>query len=374
MAATVGLVQATITGRNKIVYPNTIFPNNINNDESASSDDDSDISDDNNSIDGSKMKKNFYKKRYQKTIVRFNDLDDSIIKITTGFPSILTMMAFIIILVDGRLEEIAYTTTTLSWLEEWLIYFEIIYGRQNHRWIDVALKYKTVDPIIRKIFVSKLEIHKRISKSWPPFATFDEDKALRKEKWNQIYDNKRVIFWDTTNVPLTYKPSAADAQRNTYNVYYAGNVAKGGVSVQLCGWIATSELFVGAINDTDYILKSGILTTQETYIEKYDPDRPTTWTIICDRGFLIALSAFKAGRQIVIQPTFSIKHTKFTDYETIRTAAVAKDRSGNERGVRVMKLSDFISQGMLPNENTHKLSDVWRCWGFQSNFMYRPIH
>jgi hypothetical protein len=94
--------------------------------------------------------------------------------------------------------------------------------------------------------------------------------------------------------------------------------------------------------------------------------------VVCDRGFLITLSAFRAGGQIVIQPAFSKPKQRFTDRESGRSAMVAGDRSGNERAVRFMKLSGYVSQGKFPNECVDRLSDVWLCWGFQTNFMYRP--
>jgi DDE superfamily endonuclease len=216
-------------------------------------------------------------------------------------------------------------------------------------------------------------VSKKLAQSWPPYVTFDEDKKYRIDRWNETYDNRREIFWDTTNVRLTYKPSAADAQRNTYSAYYGGNVAKGGVFIQLCGWIGTEDLFVGSICDTDYFEKSKILIKQQTYISKYDPNKPIPFTIICDRGFLITVTAFQHGGQLVIQPVFAKKHERFTDHEMKISAAIAKDRSGNERGVRIMKLSGYISQGLLPNESVTRLSNVWLCWGFQSNFMYLPI-
>jgi hypothetical protein len=81
--------------------------------------------------------------------------------------------------------------------------------------------------------------------TWPKFVMFEEDVELHKSKWDIHYKNKRVIMWDNTNVPIAFKPSASDTQRNTYNAYYAGNVAKGGVFIQPCGWIGTHHLSSG---------------------------------------------------------------------------------------------------------------------------------
>ena len=54
-------------------------------------------------------------------------------------------------------------------------------------------------------------------------------------------------MWDDTNIPFTYKPSSAMNQRLTYSSYYGMNCAKGGVFLQLCGWMGVEELWCGAI-------------------------------------------------------------------------------------------------------------------------------
>ena len=56
-------------------------------------------------------------------------------------------------------------------------------------------------------------------RSWPRFASFEEDKQLRDpEKWAR-YDKYRVIQWDMTNVPAP-KFSNASLHRATYSQYY----------------------------------------------------------------------------------------------------------------------------------------------------------
>ena len=64
-------------------------------------------------------------------------------------------------------------------------------------------------------------------------------------------DPVRVVMWDMTNIPA-YAFSDADLNRFTYSVYYAMNCFKGGIFVQLCGWMGTAHLWVGAVSDTDY--------------------------------------------------------------------------------------------------------------------------
>ena len=78
-----------------------------------------------------------------------------------------------------------------------------------------------------------------------------EDDVLGGQHWeSSSYSNKRVIFWDNTNIKLP-QPSDATAQRNTYSAYYAGNVGKGAVFIQPSGWMGTHDLWMGAVSDTD---------------------------------------------------------------------------------------------------------------------------
>mmetsp|Transcript_35202 Transcript_35202/g.71275 ORF Transcript_35202/g.71275 Transcript_35202/m.71275 type:complete len:154 (+) Transcript_35202:1638-2099(+) len=100
------------------------------------------------------------------------------------------------------------------------------------------------------------------------FVTVDEDKKLRRNKYTSRYKDKQTVFWDTTNVNLP-KPSDADLQRLTWSHYYSGNVGKGGVFAQLCGWIGTFALWTGAVSDTDYLGNAGILEMQKQYATKF---------------------------------------------------------------------------------------------------------
>ena len=108
------------------------------------------------------------------------------------------------------------------------------------------------------IFDSKLSIVMNCRASWPQFASSVEDSCLRKSKWNAKYEGKIVVMWDDTNIDFQFKPGGADEQRMTYSSYYGGNVGKGGVFLQLCGWLGVEHLWVGATSDTYYQERSGI--------------------------------------------------------------------------------------------------------------------
>jgi hypothetical protein len=80
------------------------------------------------------------------------------------------------------------------------------------------------------------------------FVTLQEDQQLRDNYWNETYCNKRIMMWDSTALPI-----CTPMHQNTYSAYYASNVAKGAVFLQLCGWMGTAELSVGAVCGSDYI-------------------------------------------------------------------------------------------------------------------------
>ncbi len=82
--------------------------------------------------------------------------------------------------------------------------------------------------LCRNIFHAKLALAICCGSSWPRWVSHSEDCYLRKPKWNDKYECKRVVIWDDTNVNIQFKPSSADAQRTTYSAYYGGDVCKGG--------------------------------------------------------------------------------------------------------------------------------------------------
>ena len=101
-------------------------------------------------------------------------------------------------------------------------------------------------------------------RSWPRFASFEEDAALRKKgKWSR-YDGHRPVMWDMTNVSAQ-RFSDPSLQRVTYSEYYANNCFKGGVFCQLCGWLGNDDLWEGGVSDTDYNNRTGYLQAQEAF-------------------------------------------------------------------------------------------------------------
>lgn len=314
-----------------------------------------------------------YKQELKPTYQTWSETTNKYMKMSTGFPTKASFIAFLCVLCNGEIEAINKRVSTLTWYEEWLSYFQITWCKHVMRWQDAEYQFKTCAKTLRHVFDTKLAIHKKIRRKWPIFVTYQEDAILRKQHWNDEYRGRRLVMWDNTNVRM-YQPTDGDNQRKTYSAYYGGNVAKGAVFIQPCGWSGTHDLFPGAISDTNYMIKSGAIKLHDKYLQKYDSDnKEIKFHILMDKGYRITYQAHEEGGQMVIQPNFAKSDERFSAFQTMRSAAVATDRSGNERAVKYMKHCEYISSGLKAGEDSRRLADVWLCWGFQQNFLYKPV-
>jgi hypothetical protein len=109
---------------------------------------------------------------------------------------------------------------------------------------------------------------------------------------------------------MDFKPTDASLNQRTYSSYYGGNVAKGGVFLQLCGWLGVHSLWVGAVSDTKYLSESGILELQQEFVEN-DETSDLTFTNIVDKGYRYVIAAWRKG-QYLLQPTFGKSDQHFT--------------------------------------------------------------
>jgi hypothetical protein len=314
----------------------------------------------------------------RKPKILLSDLDDRYVKDATGFPTISAMLCHIIIINIGDINNIVNKTVskTLTWLEEWLIVLERLWGRCNILWRDVSMRYGLSERHLTTLFDNKIKEINVMRDTWGHYAAYDEDRDLRSNKWSGEFAEKRLVMWDNTSVPLCFMPLDAEAQRNTYSLYYGGNVGKGGVMLQPCGWMGTHELFMGAISDTKYMLRSGVFVHQHSFAQKRDPlSNHVTWLNMLDRGYRnLGSYALNHGHQKVVQPNFVKLDNRFNTYETLRSACVAAICAANERAVRNAKTSKYIGSGLRPNDNCVRLCNVWLSWGFQCNFQFRPVH
>jgi hypothetical protein len=99
------------------------------------------------------------KEAYEKVIdkrtrVRFNDLTDSYVKTTTGFSSVSILLAFIFVVTNGNINQVEHTTTHLSWLEEWFVFFETVWCKHCTRWIDLSIQYNVHSKTLRNFLTT----------------------------------------------------------------------------------------------------------------------------------------------------------------------------------------------------------------------------
>ena len=155
------------------------------------------------------------------------------------------------------------------------------------------------------------------------------------------------------------------------------NCFKGGIALQTCGWIRTHNLWTGCVSDTTYQEKSGIFELQKKFGEKdligAEKNTYKAFTNIFDKGYRNRLVAWLIGRQITLQPTFAKSDRTFCRNETLSSAIIAADRSGNERAVRLAKMAGYLHRGLDNTQSMERMNQVWLCWGLQINFMYGRV-
>ena len=154
----------------------------------------------------------------------------------------------------------------------------------------------------------------------------------RSSKWKERYKNKRIIMWDNTNLDFKGKPTDTDLQRLTFSLYYNWNVAKGGLFLQLCGWLGAFELWLGGVSDSDYQERSGVLVFQRQ-LQESDKSSELCFTNIVDKGYKCVQVAWRTGGQLLLLPFFARSDRKFSSREVLLSGAVASDRSGHECAV-----------------------------------------
>jgi hypothetical protein len=285
----------------------------------------------------------------------------------TGFKDVGMLFAYVLLVCDGDVMEMTKRVSNLTWFEEWFLGLEMLHGKSIISESVACSAYCLKRPkTARLIFGVKLAALIRARRRWPMFASKLEDETLRDSKWNEKYGTDvRPVFWDNTGIKL-HKCTDPYLQRITFSAYYAGNVAKGGIFVQICGWLGVHELYPGAMTDSKYLNETGILEMQEAFAKA---DGGVPFTIILDRGYRSTRAAWRQG-QFVLQPTFAKSDEKFSTRDVLRAASVAADRSGNERAVRVSKMSAYVKRGTELHKNFVRLSDAWLVWSFQANFMF----
>ena len=170
-------------------------------------------------------------------------MKDSEVKIRTNFGSEAEMLLFVFVVCNGDVDVMTGVQSSMTWFEECFFVSEFLWGRTLLRWCDAECEngYGLNHVILRRVYKGKLNLMINARNSWPRYAKHDEDVKLCRDYWNERYEGHRVVQWDNTNVSIG-NPSGARKQRTTFSSYYGENCAKGGVFLQLCGWMGVHKL------------------------------------------------------------------------------------------------------------------------------------
>jgi hypothetical protein len=119
------------------------------------------------------------------------------------------------------------------------------------------------------------------------------------------------------------------------------------------------------VSDTEYQTRSGVFEYMQWFVERFQKGIPFTNSV--DEGYRCIMAAWRAGKQLFLQPVFARSDRKFNTREVNRSSTVASDRSGNERAVNLAKRVGVLKRGLRPNESPKIIADVWLAWGFQKH-------
>ena len=109
--------------------------------------------------------------------------------------------------------------------------------------------------------------------------------------------------------------------------------------------------------DTEYLNTSGLLDAEEEFSQKDKVNGVVVpFTVTLDKGYRSTIAAWRKGKQLILQPDFARSDRKFKGDETLSSAAIAIDRGGNERAVRLSKMSGFIRRGGKENSDLCRLN------------------
>ena len=61
-----------------------------------------------------------------------NDLTAKEVKRRTGFYDVSSMLSFVVVVCGGKVDVMTQTYSKLTWLEEWVLYLEYVYGHSKN--------------------------------------------------------------------------------------------------------------------------------------------------------------------------------------------------------------------------------------------------
>lgn len=89
------------------------------------------------------------------------------VKRRTGFHDLKLLLGFVSVVCGGDMTVMTSTTSILTWLEEWVLYFEFVWGRTSIRFPDYASTYQCREKTLRKVIGQKLKQILAARSRWP---------------------------------------------------------------------------------------------------------------------------------------------------------------------------------------------------------------
>lgn len=90
----------------------------------------------------------------------------------------------------------------MTWCEEWVFFFQMIYGKSYSTWIDAKNHFQKIVQYFCIVFDDKLKIFKQSRSKWPLYVTLHEDQQFKDKKCNETYGKKTIVMWDNTALPI----------------------------------------------------------------------------------------------------------------------------------------------------------------------------
>eukprot|EP00957_Ditylum_brightwellii_P155077 11804807-Ditylum_brightwellii.AAC.1 len=114
-------------------------------------------------------------------------------------------------------------------------------------------------------------------------------------------------------------------------------------------WMVGSRgVMAGSMSDTHYQESTGIFQQQEIFSRNDTVEsKHIPFINIFDKGYRSCLAAWHCNRQLTLQPDYAKSNVQFRGIQTLQSASIATDRSGNEHAVNVYKLYGILKRGLI---------------------------
>ena len=109
-----------------------------------------------------------------------------------------SLLSFAVVVCNGGLVQMMQKESSMTWFEDWLLYFQWEWGRETTTLPLLKDFFKTSDSMICRVLRQKLNTVLEARKRLPRFVTLYEDVIQMSSWWLNTQGAKKVILWDDT--------------------------------------------------------------------------------------------------------------------------------------------------------------------------------